>query len=320
MKTHRAEEHLPEFRDPVVTVGTFDGVHLGHRRILERMREIASSTGGETIVVTFEPHPRMVLAPYGTPIKLINIPQRKYQILESLGIDHVVVIHFTAEFAATSWETFVRNFLHHKLKVKYLVVGYDHRFGQGREGDQEKLLEIATDLNFCVEEIPPFYIDGHEVSSTRIRQALHAGNIRLANFLLGYEYSITGKVVRGNRIGHKLGFPTANIDTDNKYKLIAANGVYVARVEYQGCIYGGMCNIGYRPTLNDNTFAVEVHIFNFNKEIYNEILTIYFVDRLRNESRFENLEALKAQLEIDRTIALELLDRIADGNAWLNQR
>lgn len=320
MKIYRDLEQLPEFRNPVVTVGTFDGVHQGHRRILERMREIAARTGGETVVVTFEPHPRMVLAPYGTPIGLINIPRRKYQILESLGIDHVVIINFTPEFARTPWEVFIRDFLAGRLRVKCLVVGYDHRFGQGRQGDHEKLMLMAGDLHFCVEEIPPFYLDGHEVSSTRIRNALHAGNIRLANFLLGYEYSITGTVVHGNRIGHKLGFPTANIETDDKYKLIAANGVYVARAEYQGQIYGGMCNIGNRPTINTNNFAVEVHIFGFDQEIYGETLTIYFVDRLRNETRFESLDALRAQLEEDRKMALEILERIPDGNAWLNQR
>ena len=320
MKIHRDLEQLPEFRNPVVTVGTFDGVHQGHRRILERMREIAARTGGETVVVTFEPHPRMVLAPYGTPVRLINIPRRKYQILESLGIDHVVIINFTPEFARTPWEVFIRDFLSGRLKVKCLVVGYDHRFGQGREGDHEKLMLMAGELHFCVEEIPPFYLDGHEVSSTRIRNALHAGNIRLANFLLGYEYSITGTVVHGNRIGHRLGFPTANIETDDKYKLIAANGVYVARAEYQGRIYGGMCNIGNRPTISSNSFAVEVHIFGFDQEIYGETLTIYFVDRLRNETRFDSLDALKAQLEEDRKMALEILERIPDGNAWLNQR
>lgn len=320
MKIHRDIEHLPEFRNPVVTVGTFDGVHRGHRKILERMREVAGQTGGETIVVTFEPHPRMVLAPYGTPVRLINIPRRKYQIFESLGIDHVVVIHFTLEFARTPWEEFIRSFLVARLRVKCLVVGYDHRFGQGREGDHEKLLKMAGEMDFCVEEIPPFYLDGHEVSSTRIRNALHAGNIRLANFLLGYEYSITGTVVHGNRLGHQLGFPTANIETDDKYKLIAAQGVYVARAEYEGKIYGGMCNIGNRPTVAAGSFAVEVHIFGFDREIYGETLTIYFVDRLRNETRFESLDALRAQLEIDREMALEILERIPDGDAWLNQR
>jgi riboflavin kinase/FMN adenylyltransferase len=284
------------------------------------MREIATRTDGETVVVTFEPHPRMVLAPYGTPVRLINIPHRKYQILESLGIDHVVVLNFTLSFAQIPWEAFVKEFLSQKIKVKCLVVGYDHRFGQGREGDHEKLMRIARDFNFCVEEIPPFYLDGHEVSSTRIRQALHSGNIRLANFLLGYEYSITGKVVHGNRIGHKLSFPTANIEADDKYKLIAANGVYVARAEYQGRIYGGMCNIGNRPTIEKSSFAVEIHIFDFNREIYGENLTIYFVDRLRNEVRFESMEALKAQLVEDKKMALEILERIPDGNAWLNQR
>lgn len=313
MKIHRQIDTLPAFSYPVVTVGTFDGVHLGHRRIIGRLTEIAAARGGESIVVTFEPHPRMVLAQYGTAVKLINTAHRKYELIAGLGVDHLIILPFTREFSKTPWETFIRAFIVSTLKTSCLVIGYDHRFGHGRQGDHDKLLHLAHETGFCVEEVHPLLADGMEVSSTRIRNALHEGNIRQANSLLGYPYSITGKVVHGNRIGHRLGFPTANIEAEDKYKLIAANGVYAARVLYNGHLYDGMGNIGVRPTINRHSFAIEVNLFDFDAEIYGEILTVFFYDRLRDEVRFDNLEQLKNQLQKDKEITKKVLAATADN-------
>lgn len=307
MKIYREIDQLPAFTEPVVTVGTFDGVHLGHRRIIGRLAEMAKTRKGESIVVTFEPHPRMVLAQYGTAVKLINTASRKYELIAGLGVDHLVIVPFTLAFSKTPWESFIRDFIVKTLKTRCLVVGYDHRFGHGRQGDHDKLLHLAREENFCIEEVPPLLADGMEVSSTRIRNALHGGDIRLANRLLGYPYSITGKVVHGNRIGHRLGFPTANIEAEDKYKLIAANGVYATRVLYNAQLYDGMGNIGIRPTLDRHSFAIEVNLFDFDLEIYGETLTVFFFDRLRDEVRFDNLEGLKSQLEKDRVITMEVL-------------
>lgn len=307
MKIHQHLHTLPVFHNPVVTVGTFDGVHLGHQKIISRLKEIAARCQGESVVVTFDNHPRLVLHPDDDTIRLININQRKFERLAAAGIDHLVVLPFTPEFARTPWDEFIRHTIAETLKTKVLVVGYDHRFGNNREGSREKLLRLALEYHFSVEEVDELLVDGLEVSSTRIRKALNAGGITEANRLLGYEYSITGRVVRGNRIGHQIGFPTANIQTDDRYKLIAANGVYASRVEWNGQLYGGMSNIGIRPTINDNKFAVEVNIFDFNEEIYDECLTVYFVGRLRDEIRFASLGDLKQQIADDENKIRQML-------------
>lgn len=299
MKIHYNTLPSVPFIRPVVTVGTFDGVHLGHQKIISRLKQIAARCGGESVVVTFDNHPRLVLNPDDDTIRLININSRKFERLAAAGIDHLVVLPFTVEFSKTPWDIFIRDTIVGQIGAKHLVIGYDHRFGNNREGSREKMLEMAARYGFSVEEVDELLIDGEEVSSTRIRKALNIGDIREANRLLGYEYSITGKVIRGNRIGHQIGFPTANIETDDRFKLIAANGVYASRVEWNGNIYNGMSNIGIRPTINDNKFAVEVNIFDFDHELYDECLTVYFVDRLRDEIRFKSLEELKQQIKTD---------------------
>jgi len=258
-------------------------------------------------VVTFDNHPRLVLHPDDDSIRLININSRKFERLAAAGIDHLVVLPFTVEFSKIPWDVFIRDTIIGQIGAKHLVIGYDHRFGNNREGSREKMLAMAVQYGFSVEEVDELIVDGDEVSSTRIRKALNIGDIREANRLLGYEYSITGKVIRGNRIGHQLGFPTANIETDDRFKLIAANGVYASRVEWNGRLYNGMSNIGIRPTINDNNFAVEVNIFGFDHEIYDECLTVYFVDRLRDEIRFNSLEELKQQIKTDGASVRRLL-------------
>jgi len=307
VKIYDGIEGFGKVKNPVVTVGTFDGVHIGHSKIFQTMRKLAGECEGETVVVTFHPHPRLVLHADSKDLKFINTQERKYDLISKNGIDHLVVIPFTKEFAATAADTFVEDILVKKMGVCKLVVGYDHHFGKNREGSFEELLRLSEKHGFGVEQIPAQDIDNIAVSSTKIRKALNEGNIAYANNLLGYEYSITGVVVGGNKIGRKIGFPTANIDLQDEYKLITAIGVYACRILYNGRMYLGMGNIGYRPTINNSDLTIEVHIFDFDEEIYNQTITIFFVDRIRDEVKFKNLDALKEQLTKDRRSAKKIL-------------
>ena len=309
MKIFRNIKDVKEIKNPVVTIGTFDGVHLGHRAVFDVMKQEAKRLHGETVVITFYPHPRIVLGTK-TPenLKFINTQERKIKLIEEAGIDNLIIIEFTKDFAKNSSEFFIKEFIVKYINPKMIIVGYDHHFGRNRHGSFELLVKTGKQSGFEVKRVEPLIIDGVTVSSTLIRKLLKEGKIKEANKFLGYEYSITGKVVHGNGIGKTIGYPTANIEISNEYKLITANGVYVCRVEEAGKIYGGMGNIGYRPTINDDKFTIEVNIFDFDKDIYDEIITIYFVDRLRNEIKFDSLEALKRQLAQDEINARKILE------------
>jgi riboflavin kinase/FMN adenylyltransferase len=306
MKISNCLREFEPVPNAVVTVGTFDGVHLGHRAIFDKMKAKAKEIGGETVVITFYPHPRIVLGLDSENLKFINTQEKKINRIEDAGIDHLIIIPFNKEFASLSSEEFIRLILD-KINPKVVVIGYDHHFGKGREGSFELLSEIGKKEGFEVIRVEALYMDGVPISSTKIRDLLKAGKVALANKYLGYEYSITGKVVRGQSIGHILGFPTANIEVADEYKLIAAVGVYACRVEYMGRVYKGMSNIGYRPTIDHGDLTIEVNIFDFNQQIYGEQITITFVDRLRDEKKFKDREALKAQLTKDRETALKIL-------------
>ncbi len=300
MKIYHDIEEVQDILHPVVTVGTFDGLHRGHQQIIEKMKNTAKSVGGETVVITFFPHPRRVLYADSKDLKLILTNERKYKLLEDFGIDHLIVIPFTKSFAAKSAKDFIEEILVGKLKLHTLVIGYDHHFGKGREAEYTVLKKYGKLYGFDVIEVQAEEVDGHTISSTKIREALKAGDIRLANRMLGFEYSIYGKVVEGDKIGRTIGFPTANLFIEDEYKLIAAGGVYACRIAWQGKQFLGMGNIGYRPTINGNhDLRTEVHIFNFDCEIYGDELCIYFVDRIRNEIKFKDLNALKEQLKKD---------------------
>ena len=294
----------------MVTVGTFDGLHLGHQKIIRRMVELAKENNGETILVTFDPHPRLVVNLNSHEIKFINTQKRKFELLNKSGIDHLIIIPFTKAFAKTSSEDFIKKYLVERIGAKKLIVGYDHHFGKNREGNYQKLHQLGKDNGFDVEEINAQYIDEIAVSSTKIRQALIDGDIKRANKFLGYTYSITGIVIEGNKIGRTIGFPTANIEIEDKYKLIAAGGVYACKVDVNGKQYTGMGNIGTRPTIGINGLVTEVHIFDFDEEIYGQEITIYFVDRIRDEKKFSGLEELKSQLEKDRIHVQDLFQQL----------
>lgn len=307
MKVYHNIEDFKGVENPIVTIGTFDGVHVGHQKIISRMKELAQKLNGETVLITFYPHPRIVIHPDSKNLKFINTQERKIKLIEKTGVDHLIVIKFTHEFSKLTSSNFIQKYLVEQIKTRKLIIGYDHHFGKNRLGDFKTLYDLGHQFGFDVEKIPAQDVENIAVSSTKIRKALETGKIQKANLLLGYEYSITGIVVEGQKIGRKIGFPTANIEQADEYKLITANGVYACRVEYEGKIFKGMGNVGVRPTVNNSDLTIEVNIFDFDKEIYDEEITIYFVDRIRDEVKFDDLDGLKEQLGKDEIEVRELL-------------
>lgn len=308
MKIHYDIESIPALNITAVTTGTFDGVHLGHKIIIERLIAAARTIGGESVLLTFYPHPRMVLFPDDDQIKMLNTPIEKENLLQASGIDHLVVIPFTKEFSRLSSLEFVRNILSNTLKAKKLVIGYDHHFGRNREGSFAHLLEFGSLYGFQVEEIPAQDIDHVAISSSKIRQALASGDLNTANSYLGYEYNITGKVIKGKQLGRTIGYPTANIEINDSYKLIPAIGVYAVKIKYALNIYNGMLSIGKNPTVTENgPLTIEVNIFDFDLEIYHKQITVYFYKKLRDEEKYDSINQLKSQLAIDKENALKYL-------------
>ncbi len=295
--------------NPVVTIGTFDGVHLGHREVISELKVLSNLSGGESVIFTFEPHPRVVLSPLEDSLRLLSTKEEKINLMRNIGVDHLVIYPFTTEFSRLTYAEFVTGILVGKMNISSLVVGYDHRFGQGREGDFHSLEVLSRSLNFKVEQLSQLIVENKVVSSTKIRNALEKGNISQANHYLGYKYTLSGKVVEGNRIGRTIGFPTANIDTCDQHKLVPGDGVYAVNIECDGKTYNGMLNIGIRPTVNSNADhkTIEVNIFDFDEDIYNHNITALFVDKIRDEKKFERLEDLQEQLKKDQIVALQML-------------
>jgi len=306
----RIYHHIDEFKavkNAVVTIGTFDGVHLGHRKIISRIKELADDCGGETVILTFFPHPRMILNPGDESLKLINTITEKAALLEELGVDHLIITPFSRDFSNQTPEAYIRDVLVEKIGTKKIVIGYDHRFGKDRQGGLADLLKLAPVYGFEVIEIPEQDINDVAVSSTRIRTALLNDEVELANEFLGYPFFITGKVVRGDQIGRQIGYPTANIVIGESYKLIPADGIFAANIIISNQIYKGMAYIGSRPTVNGISRNIEVNIFDFNREIYNEQVKMQFCNFVRRDIKFQNLDELKAQLAQDKLDVLALL-------------
>lgn len=308
MKIYNCIKDFKPVKNTVVTIGTFDGVHLGHRAIFNKMMQEAAKIDGETVVITFYPHPRIVLGLDSSKLKFINTQEKKINRLEEAGIDHLIIVSFTKQFAGISSYDFIKDFVVEKINPSKLIIGYDHHFGKNRRGSFDQLAELGREFGFTVEQVEEQKKHDMPISSTKIRTLLEAGKVSAANMLLGYEYSITGKVVPGNAIGRGIGFPTANIEIADEFKLIAAVGVYACRVYWMGKSYKGMSNIGYRPTINQGELTIEVNIFNFDQQIYDQQITISFVERMRDEKKFENIEALKEQLKVDRVNAMKILE------------
>ncbi|GAB2453791.1 riboflavin biosynthesis protein [Hymenobacter qilianensis] len=314
MQVFRDPAQFPFLGQAVVTSGTFDGVHVGHQKILHRLLEVARQSGGPAVVITYWPHPRLVLDPPPThpeplDLQLLSTLDERIERLEQFGVDYLLIVPFTREFAQLSSEEYIQQLLLRTVGTKKLVIGYDHRFGKNREGGFEYLSKHADRYGLEVEEIPREDVDAVGVSSTRIRRALLSGDIATANRHLGYPYSLTGKVVRGQQLGRTIGFPTANLELEEASKLVPAHGVYaVLATTADGDVQQGMLNIGVRPTVGGNLAqTIEVHLLDFSDDIYEQPLTIQLIARLRDEQKFANLDELKAQLAKDADAARQHL-------------
>ena len=287
-----------------MTTGTFDGVHFGHRKIIDRLTEIAKKNDGESVILTFSPHPRMVLFPNDHGLQLLNTLEEKKVLLEKAGVQHLIVHPFDKEFSRTTSIQFVRDILVNQLSTHKLVIGYDHHFGRNREGSFEHLKEFAPLYGFEVEEIPVQLLDDVSVSSTKIRKALQNGEVDLANDYLGYPFKLKAKVVKGRQIGRTIGFPTANLELDDSLKIIPKNGVYKVDVLHNNECYGAMMNIGINPTIGGQQKKLEVHIFDFDRDLYQETIEVFFSKRIRDEKQFDSLDQLKNQLQKDKLLIL----------------
>ena len=297
MNVYKNISRLPEFKNAVITIGTFDGVHLGHVQILEQLKKEAEAINGTMVLVTFFPHPKQVIN--NEHVFMLNTPLEKYRLFEKHGIEHIVEVPFNRDFADQPAKNYISEFLVNNFHPHTIIVGYDHKFGKNREGDYSLLEAEAKKNNYLVKEIPEQVIKDITISSTAIRKALNSGDVKKANEFLGYNYALTGIVVQGDKRGRTIGFPTANIQVLDKSKLIPANGVYLVGVKVENEYFKGMMNIGTRPTFNGISTSIEVYILDFNHDIYGNEITVEFEKWLRPEMKFSSLNELKTQLNID---------------------
>ncbi len=321
MQVHRDINNLPFFKNAAITIGTFDGVHSGHLQIINQLKKEAHKNNGETVIITFDPHPRMILSRQNNqpPIQLLNTLPEKIELLNKQGIDHLVIVPFTLEFSNQSADEYICDFLVSKFKPKTIIIGYDHRFGKDRAGDYKLMEKYQQTFNYEVKEIPQHVLHHVIISSTKIRQALKDGDITTANECLGYDYFFEGKVIKGNQLGRTLGYPTANLQINNKNKLVPADGIYAVSVSIgrepsnsnAGFVaqsnHLGMLSTGWRPTIGDNKKMIEVNIFDFDEDIYDRDLRVYIKQFMRKELKFNNLDELKEQIAIDEINAKRIL-------------
>lgn len=307
MKVIHNIEYFKTDKPVWLTQGTFDGVHIGHQKILKEVVSEAKEHNGLSVLLTFYPHPRLVLNPYDNNLKLLNSIEEKARYIEQLGIDYMIIMPFTKELSRMHAAEFVRNVLVEKLQLAKLIIGYDHRFGRNREGGLEQMKTYAETFGFSVEEIAAQDIEESIVSSTKIRKALLEGEITTANKYLGKPYAIVGKVVEGHKKGTEIGYPTANIQLESSYKLIPKYGVYAVWVYLENKKFGGMLNIGLNPTFKEKDWSVEVHIFDFNEDIYNKQIRIELIEHTRPEIKFEDIKELIKQLGEDERVIKEIL-------------
>lgn len=307
MQVHYDIDHLPIFKNAVITIGTFDGVHMGHRQIIDKLKQEAKAINGETAIVTFHPHPRKVVSSTILGIRLINTMDEKIGLLESLGIDHLVVVPFTDAFANQQAEDYVEHFLVNKFQPHTIIIGYDHRFGKERKGDYLLLEKLAPVFNYQLKEIPKHVLDEISISSTKIREALLEGKIEIADKLLGYEFFFSGTVIHGDKLGRKLGYPTANLKIADEEKIIPGNGIYAVYANVGDVKLKGMMSIGFRPTVDGKKRVVEVNLFDFDKEIYGQPVKVFVKKYLREEVKFNSLEDLVKQIDKDKIESLKVL-------------
>ena len=330
MKIYHNLSDFKKLDNAIVTIGTFDGVHFGHQKIIKQLVEKAKADNGESVILTFFPHPRMIIDPENQELKMINTINEKAEILKSLGVDHLIITPFTRDFSNQLPEDYIKNTLVNNIGTKHIIIGYDHRFGKDRSGNLSDLKAAGLHYGFSVEEIMEQDIHDVAVSSTKIRQALLAGDVSLANDYLGYPFSIFGRVIKGDKIGRTIGFPTANIFIEETYKLIPGDGIYAVTVEMDSEVrspesgvlnpqpstlnlqpYKGMAYIGQRPTINGMTRNIEVNIFDFNQEIYGQDIKMNFLKFLRHDVKFTGLEALTIQLQKDKEATLAYFESVS---------
>jgi riboflavin kinase / FMN adenylyltransferase len=307
MNVYYGIKDFKKLENAVVTSGTFDGVHLGHQKILNRLNEVAAETAGQSVVITFYPHPRSVISPDNKTINLLSTLDEKIELLEKSGVNHLVIIPFTREFSELSSEEFIQKILIETIGTKTLVIGFDHRFGKNREGGFDYLKVNKARYGFTIEEIPRHDLENVGISSSKIRKALNEGDVPTADHFLGRNYSIAGVIVKGKQLGRTIGFPTANIQVREIAKLVPADGVYAVKVYYREEEFGGMLNIGNRPTVDGTFKTIEVNIFDFEREIYGENLKVEFIQKIRNEQKFNGLDELKGQISKDKETCKNIL-------------
>lgn len=306
MKVYTDIDSLPVFTRAVITTGSFDGVHTGHAQIIAQLLKEAENINGTPVLITFYPHPKQIVQIKDKPLFVINTPQEKYVLLQNMGIKNIVVVPFDKSFSELSAQDYINKFLVQKFNPAIVVVGYDHRFGNNREGDFELLKKAGVNNEFEVKEIPEHILKDITISSTKIRNAIQTGNIEMAASYLGYDYFFSGKVIQGNRLGRTIGYPTANVFVENENKLIPADGVYAVDIQLVERKLKGMMNVGMRPTVDGKQRTIEVNIFNFDEDIYGEDLKITLKKHLRSEIKFAGLDELKAQLAKDKKDAIGL--------------
>lgn len=310
MRVFRDLNQLPSFTNSILTIGTFDGVHKGHQKLIERIHYLANKNEGESIIVTFHPHPRLVINPQDNTLKLLNTIDEKIALLEKYGVQNLVIVPFSRDFSEQSAKDYIGNFLVKNFHPKYIVIGYDHKFGKNRSGDFHLLEQMKTEYGYGMEEITKETLEDIGISSTKIRHSLQAGDVTLASELLGHRYTITGTVIRGLQNGRKLGFPTANLQLNDEHKLIPKTGIYavtVTDVSEPTVTRNGMLSIGYNPTFNGKVQTIEVNILDFDKDIYGNTLTLEFVSHLRDEKKFDTVEALISAIKNDEARTREIL-------------
>ncbi|MFV0605672.1 MAG: bifunctional riboflavin kinase/FAD synthetase [Niabella sp.] len=313
MKIHYDIEHLPKFKNSVITIGTFDGVHAGHKKVIEQLVQEAKEVNGESIIITFHPHPRKVVSSSILGIRLINTLEERIELLEQSGIDHLVITPFTEVFAHQPAEEYIQNFLLNKFRPHTIIIGYDHRFGKDRKGDYKMLEAFAKSNSFKLKEIPKHILDNISISSTKIRDAIIKGNIEEANLLLGYRFFFEGNVIHGDKLGRELGYPTANIRITDDEKITPGDGIYAVYCtvknnnETNQPIYKGMMSVGFRPTVDGKKRVIEVNIFDFKDDIYDKTIRVYMMAFLRAEEKFDTLEALVKKIDEDKTRSIKIL-------------
>ena len=308
MKIYKSIDEYNESKSSVVTIGTFDGIHKGHQKIFNKVINASKQSNLSSVVLTFFPHPRIILNKYND-IKMIDTLDEKIEHLEKIGIDHLIIHPFDKKFSLLSADQFIKEYLVEKLKLKHIIIGYDHRFGKGREASVSDLKEYSSEFNFIVDEIDAQEIEKIAISSTKIRNSINQGDLETTKKYLGRFFSLTGKVVKGDGLGKQIDYPTANILIEEDYKIIPKDGVYYIRTTIDNKLYNGMMNIGHRPTIGNKAKSIEVNLFNFDRDIYDKIISVDVVVKIRDEKKFSSINALKAQLAKDEEHCLKLINK-----------